>query len=69
MDEHIPQKLPPQNLDAEQSVLGGVLIENSALNRVLEILTDEDFAAYESLSADRKRRQSRSETVTPEESS
>jgi len=36
-------KLPPQNLEAEQSVLGGVLIENEAINRVTEILDAEDF--------------------------
>lgn len=43
MDETIHHKLPPQNIEAEQSVLGGILIENSALNRVLETLTYEDF--------------------------
>lgn len=32
-------KLPPQNIDAEQSVLGGILLENSAMNRALEILS------------------------------
>ena len=36
-------RLPPQNLEAEMSVLGGVLLENDALNRALEILTPEDF--------------------------
>jgi replicative DNA helicase len=36
-------KLPPQNVEAEQSVLGGILIENEAVNKVLEILTPEDF--------------------------
>jgi len=36
-------KLPPQNIEAEQSVLGGILMENDALNKVLEILTPEDF--------------------------
>ncbi len=43
MDETMQRKIPPQNIEAEQSVLGGILIENSALNRVLEILTYEDF--------------------------
>jgi replicative DNA helicase len=37
------QKLPPQNLEAEQSVLGAILLENSALNKALEVLTPEDF--------------------------
>ena len=36
-------KLPPQNIEAEQSVLGGILIENEAVNKVMEILTPDDF--------------------------
>jgi replicative DNA helicase len=36
-------KLPPQNIEAEQSVLGAILIENESLNKVLEILTADDF--------------------------
>ncbi len=36
-------KIPPQNLDAEQSVLGGILLDNNALNNVLEILSMGDF--------------------------
>lgn len=36
-------KLPPQNLEAEQSVLGGILLDNPALNTVLEALTQADF--------------------------
>jgi len=36
-------KLPPQNIEAEQSVLGGILIENEAINKVMEILSAEDF--------------------------
>ena len=35
--------LPPQNLEAEMAVLGGVLLENEALNKALEILTADDF--------------------------
>src|SRR4030042_5297837 len=38
-----PFKLPPQNLEAEQSILGGVLMENDALNTVLEFLQEDDF--------------------------
>ncbi len=37
------QKVPPQNLEAEQSVLGGILLDNSAINKALEILAEEDF--------------------------
>lgn len=36
-------KLPPQNIEAEQSILGGILIENEALNTVVEFLEDGDF--------------------------
>jgi len=36
-------RLPPQNLDAEQSILGGILLDNQALNSVLEILVNTDF--------------------------
>ena len=37
------QKLPPQNIEAEQMVLGAILIENDAINNVMSILTPEDF--------------------------
>jgi replicative DNA helicase len=36
-------KIPPQNLEAEQSVLGSILLEPEALSRVLEVMTGEDF--------------------------
>ncbi len=37
------EKIPPQNLDAEQSVLGALLIDKEAVVKVLEILRPEDF--------------------------
>lgn len=36
-------KLPPQSIEAEQSVLGGILLDNTAITRVLELITAEDF--------------------------
>ena len=36
-------KLPPQNLEAEQSILGGILLNNHSLNNVLEVLAVGDF--------------------------
>ena len=42
IDENL-RKVPPQNLEAEASVLGGILLENDAINRVLETLAAEDF--------------------------
>jgi replicative DNA helicase len=36
-------RLPPQNLEAEQSVLGAILLENSSMSKAMEVLTEEDF--------------------------
>ncbi len=36
-------KIPPQNIEAEQSVLGGILLENEAINKVLETLIADEF--------------------------
>jgi replicative DNA helicase len=36
-------RMPPQSLDAEQSVLGGILIEDKAITKVLDILSPQDF--------------------------
>ncbi|MBP1621062.1 MAG: helicase [Acidobacteria bacterium] len=36
-------KLPPHSLEAEQSVLGGLLLDNDAADRVGDILADADF--------------------------
>ena len=36
-------KVPPHNLDAEQAVLGGILINDDAFNQVVDILSSEDF--------------------------
>ncbi len=37
------KKLPPQNLEAEQAVLAAILLDNQAINRVVEVLNQEDF--------------------------
>ncbi len=36
-------KLPPQNTEAEQSILGSILLENGAINAAQEILSKDDF--------------------------
>jgi replicative DNA helicase len=36
-------RLPPQNIDAEESILGGILLDPDALGRVAEILRPEAF--------------------------
>ncbi len=36
-------RLPPQNLEVEQSILGAILLANSALNMALELISPADF--------------------------
>lgn len=36
-------KLPPQNIEAEQSVLGAILLDNDALYTSFELITQDDF--------------------------
>ncbi len=36
-------KLPPQNIEAEQSILGGILLDNSVINAALEVIGRDDF--------------------------
>src|SRR3972149_6216190 len=36
-------KVPPQNIEAEQSVLGAVLIENNAIYKAIELVNSNDF--------------------------
>ena len=35
--------LPPQNIEAEQSVLGCLLIDKEAITKIADILRAEDF--------------------------
>jgi replicative DNA helicase len=39
----ILEKMPPQSIEAEQALLGAMLIEKEAINRALEILDEDDF--------------------------
>lgn len=36
-------KLPPHSVEAEQSVLGGLLLENSAWDRIGDLIAEDDF--------------------------
>ena len=38
-----PHRLPPQNLEAEQCVLGSILLQQGALVKILELVNPEDF--------------------------
>ena len=40
-------KLPPHSIEAEQSVIGGLLLENEALDKVADILSANDFYQHD----------------------
>jgi len=47
-DRQIAQlRIPPHSLEAESSVLGGLLLDNTAWDRVGDLLSDSDFYRYE----------------------
>ncbi|MEP6738953.1 MAG: replicative DNA helicase [Caldimonas sp.] len=46
-DEVARLRIPPHSVEAEQSVLGGLLLDNGAWDRVGDLLGDSDFYRYE----------------------
>ena len=46
-DEIAKLRTPPHSVEAEQSVLGGLLLDNSAWDRAGDLLVDSDFYRYE----------------------
>src|SRR6184192_3413575 len=42
-----PLRAPPHSNEAEQSVLGGLLIDNEAWPRAAELVTEADFYSYD----------------------
>jgi replicative DNA helicase len=46
-DEVARLRIPPHSIEAEQSVLGGLLLDNSAWDRAGDLLTGSDFYRYE----------------------
>ena len=40
-------KLPPHSVEAEQSVLGGILLDTTAWDKITDILQERDFYRYE----------------------
>ena len=36
-------RMPPQNLEAEQSVLGSLLIDKDAITKIADVLTPQEF--------------------------
>ena len=48
MDRQVSQlRIPPHSIEAESSVLGGLLLDNGAWDRVGDLLIDSDFYRYE----------------------
>src|SRR3989344_5731323 len=43
MEKISPDKLPPQSIDAEKSVLGSIIIDKDSLHKVVDFLSPEDF--------------------------
>lgn len=41
--QEVKGKLPPQNLEAEQSVLGSILVDKDAFYKIAEVLSPDDF--------------------------
>jgi replicative DNA helicase len=41
--EAVTDRLPPQNIEAEEAILGGILLDPEAIGRVMEILTPDAF--------------------------
>jgi len=39
----VPLKVPPHNNEAEQAILGGILINNDAMNQIMDILSADAF--------------------------
>src|SRR3989344_5361545 len=39
----LPDKLPPQSLDAEKSILGALILDKEAINKIADIIRPEDF--------------------------
>lgn len=40
-------RVPPHSIEAEQSVLGGLLLDNAAYDRVIDLVTAEDFYRFD----------------------
>ena len=43
VEESLLLRKPPQNLDAEQSILGAILLENTSIDKALELVMPDDF--------------------------
>ncbi len=47
-DRQVAQlRIPPHSIESESSVLGGLMLDNAAWDRVNDLLTESDFYRYE----------------------
>ena len=46
-DEASQLMVPPHSMEAEQSLLGGLLLENSAWDRIADVVSEADFYRHE----------------------
>ncbi len=46
-DEVARLRVPPHSIEAEQSVLGGLLLDNSAWDRAADLVREQDFYRFE----------------------
>ena len=42
-DNEIDIKIPPNSVEAEQSILGGLMLDNSAWDKIADIIVKSDF--------------------------
>lgn len=42
-DNNFSEKLPPQNIEAEESVLGALIIDNEAIIKIADLISPQDF--------------------------
>ena len=40
-------RVPPHSIEAEQSVLGGLLLDNAAWDRIADFINEDDFYRYD----------------------
>ena len=40
-------RVPPHSVEAEQSVLGGLLLDNAAWERITDVVNEEDFYRFD----------------------
>jgi replicative DNA helicase len=43
IEQNIAGKLPPQNIEAEQAVLGAILIQENSMYKIAEVVSSDDF--------------------------